>query len=68
MAKNKTIIDLKPYNFSYSENGFIFKLLLLKKEKMVIEVAVFQNEKFLKNDIKPFAQIPKNLKAKINPL
>jgi hypothetical protein len=35
---------------------------------MTIDVAVFQNQQFLKNDTKPFAQIPKNLKSKINPL
>ncbi len=68
MAKIKTIIDLKPYKFSFSENGFTFELLTLNKNKMTIDVAVFQNEKFVKNDKKPFAQIPKNLKSKINPL
>jgi|ASRQ01.1.fsa_nt_gi hypothetical protein len=68
MAKNKTLINLKPYKYSYSENGLTYELLLLRKEKMTIEVAVFQNQQFLKNDIKPFAQIPKNLKTKINPL
>lgn len=68
MAKNKTNIDLKPHHFSYSENGFTYHLLLLKKEKMTIDVAVYCKEQFIKNDTKPFAQIPKNLKSKINPL
>jgi hypothetical protein len=68
MAKTNTIIDLKKHNFSYVENGFTYTLLFLRKEKMIIDVAVFKNEQFLKNDTKPFAQIPKNLKAKINPL
>jgi hypothetical protein len=68
MTKTNTIIDLKKHNFSYVENGFTYTLLFLRKEKMVLEVAVFQNNQFLKNDIKPFAQIPKSLKAKINPL
>ncbi|MFA7084610.1 MAG: malate dehydrogenase [Arcobacteraceae bacterium] len=68
MAKTKQTTDLKPYNLSYFENGFTFKLLLLKKDKMIIDVAIFKNNQFLKNDTKPFAQIPKNLKVKINPL
>lgn len=68
MAKTKKIVDLKPYNFSYDENGLTYRLLTLKRDKMNIEMAVFQGEKFLKNDFKPFAQIPKSLKSKINPL
>lgn len=68
MAKTSTTIDLKKHRFSYNENGFTYELLLLRKEKMLIDVAVFQNQKFLKNDTKPFAQIPKSLKSKINPL
>jgi hypothetical protein len=68
MKKTKAIIDLKPLNYSFVENGFTYKLLLLKKEKMILEVAVFKNQEFIKNDTKPFAQIPKSLKSKINPL
>lgn len=35
---------------------------------MTVEVAAFENNTFFKNDTKPFAQIPKSLKSKINPL
>ncbi|WP_419769725.1 MAG: malate dehydrogenase [Candidatus Marinarcus sp.] len=68
MAKNKKITDLQNQNLTYFENGFTYTLLNLKKDKMVLDVAVYENGVFIKQETKPFAQIPKNLKTKINPL
>lgn len=67
MAK-KGIIDLSQMDLFYEDRSYTIKLLNLKKSSMNIEVAIYEKDKFIKNDTVAFAHIPKKIKSKINPL
>lgn len=67
MAKKKTI-DLSSLNISYDENNQTYKLQHFKKSNMTIDVAVYENGKFIKNTTIPFAHLPKSVKSSIKPL
>lgn len=67
MAKSRTIIDLKDENLSFIQKDETIKLLSFNQNSMTLEVAIFKDEKFIKNSKIAFAHIPKKLKAKLNP-
>lgn len=67
MAK-KLFIDLKSKNISYKLNNQTIKLLSFEKTKMNLEIAIFENEKFIKNSTMVFAHLPKSIKSLIKPL
>ncbi|XPV70128.1 MAG: malate dehydrogenase [Halarcobacter sp.] len=67
MAK-KPQIDLKPMNLSYQDRDQTIKLLTFKKSNMTLDIAIYENEKFIKNSNMVFAHLPKSIKSKIKPL
>lgn len=67
MAK-KTVIDLKSQNISFEQNGQTIKLLSFKKSNMTLDIAIYEDEKFIKNSNMVFAHLPKSIKSIIKPL
>ncbi|WP_321471328.1 malate dehydrogenase [Halarcobacter sp.] len=67
MAK-KPIINLIPMNLSYQDRDQTIKLLTFKKSNMTLDIAIYENEKFIKNSNIVFAHLPKSIKSKIKPL
>lgn len=67
MAK-KPFIDLKHLNLSYQERNQTIKLLTFKKTNMTLDIAIYENDKFIKNSNIVFAHLPKSIKSKIKPL
>lgn len=67
MAK-KPQIDLRDKNITYIERGQTIKLLNFKKSNMTLDIAIFENEKFIKNSTIVFAHLPKSVKSIIKPL
>ncbi len=67
MAKKATI-DLSSQNITYSENNQTIKLLKFKKSNMTLDIAIYENNKFIKNSNIVFAHLPKNIKSLIKPL
>ena len=69
MAKSKkTTIDLSNMNLNFEERNQTIKLLTFKTNTMSLDIAIYENEKFIKNSTMAFAHLPKKLKAKLNPL
>lgn len=69
MAKNKkAIIDLKSMNLSFDERNQTIKLLTFKTSTMSLDIAIYENNTFIKNSTMVFAHLPKKLKAKLNPV
>jgi hypothetical protein len=69
MAKSKkTTIDLSNMNLNFEERNQTIKLLTFKTNTMSLDIAIYENEKFIKNSTMVFAHLPKRLKAKLNPL
>ena len=68
MAKKQKIIDLKSENINFNEGDKLIKVLLLKCTNMTVDLAIFQNEVFIENQNRAFAQLPKNIKQKIKPV
>ena len=66
MIKNK-IVDLKDQNLEFIQKDETIKLLSFNTLKMSLEIAIFKNNKFIKNSSMVFAHLPKSLKAKLNP-
>lgn len=67
MAK-KAIIDLKNMNLSFEDRNQTIKLITFKTTNMTLDIEVYENGNFIKKSNMVFAQIPKKLKAKLNPL
>lgn len=67
MAK-KSNIDLSNMNLFYEDRNQTIKLQNLKRSSMNIEVAIYEKDKFIKNNTIAFAHVPKKIKAKLNPL
>ncbi|WP_321315814.1 malate dehydrogenase [Halarcobacter sp.] len=67
MAK-KPIINLIPMNLSYQDRDQTIKLLTFKRSNMTLDIAIYENEKFIKNSNIVFAHLPKSIKSKIKPL
>ncbi|WP_418185684.1 malate dehydrogenase [Aliarcobacter vitoriensis] len=67
MAKSKKLVDLKHGNFTFTQKDETIKLLNFNQNSMDVEVAIFKNDKFVKNSKMAFAHLPKNLKIKLNP-
>jgi hypothetical protein len=69
MAKKKSkLIDLKNKNLSFELNGLTYKLINFKVDSQKLDIEIFENNKFLKNDVIAFARIPKSLKRLVKPL
>jgi len=68
LAKKQKIVDLKKENINFDEGNKTIKVLLLKCSSMTVELAVYQNEVFIENQSRAFAQLPKNIKQKIKPV
>ena len=67
MAK-KPIIDLKTKNISYQERDKTIKLLSFRKSNMTLDVAIYENGEYIKDDNIVFAHLPKSVKSIIKPL
>ena len=68
MAKiRKSTIDLSKENLSFEERNQTVKLLNFKIDSMILDIAIYEKEKFIKNSTMVFAHLPKKLKAKLNP-
>ncbi|HJE02797.1 MAG TPA: malate dehydrogenase [Aliarcobacter thereius] len=61
------MINLKDNNISYILNNETIKLLNFNPNSMILEVAIFNKDTFIRNSKVPFAHLPKKLKAKLNP-
>ncbi len=68
MAKKAKVIDLKSKGLEFEQNGFSHKLLSFKVNEQNLEVATYEDGKFIKNETIAFAHIPKNLKRLVKPL
>jgi len=68
LAKKQKIIDLKSENINFNEGDKLIKVLLLKCTNMTVDLAIYQNEVFIENQNRAFAQLPKNIKQKIKPV
>ena len=68
MARSKkTTIDLSKENFFFEERTQTIKLLNFKTQTMILDIAIYEKDKFIKNSTMVFAHIKKKLKAKLNP-
>ncbi|WP_375723885.1 hypothetical protein LXN10_15480 [Arcobacter sp. KX21116] len=67
MAKKKEIIDFKNKNITYTLEGITYKVLLLNKASMNVELSCFEKGKFTQNKTIPFAHLPKSIKSLIKP-
>ncbi|QKF59459.1 hypothetical protein [Aliarcobacter lanthieri] len=67
MAKIKKIVDLKNENLTFIQKDETIKLLNFNQNSMSLDIAIFKNDKFIKNSKIVFAHLPKKLKAKLNP-
>ena len=67
MAK-KPQINLRPLKLSYKDKNQTIKLLTFKKSNMTIDIAIYENENFIKNSNIVFAHLPKSIKSIIKPL
>ena len=67
MAKQK-ILDLKNQNLHFIQKDETVKLLSFNKEKMSLEIAIYKDEKFIKNSSMVYAHLPKSLKPQLNPI
>lgn len=67
MAK-KPLIDLRAKNIFYTDKDQTIKLKYFKKSNMTLEVAVFENEKHIRDSVIAFAHLPKSVKSIIKPL
>ena len=63
----KKIVDLKDKNLEFIQKDETIKLLSFNTLKMSLEIAIFKNDKLIKNSFMVFAHLPKSLKAKLNP-
>lgn len=67
-SKRNALIQLRPRNISYEENGRHITLISMKRESMELEVEIKEgNELKIVSDF-PFAHLPKKIKKEINPL
>ena len=64
----KHIIDLKAMNLSFMQNNQEIRLLSFKKSNMTLDVAIYENNKYIKNSNIVFAHLPKKFKSLIKPL
>jgi len=64
----KPQIDLRPLNLFFEDKNQTIKLLTFKKSNMSIDVAIYENENFIKNSNIVFAHLPKSIKSIIKPL
>lgn len=67
MAKIKKIIDLSKENLFFQERNQTIKILNFKTDSMSLDIAIFENNTFIKNSTMVFAHLPKKIKAKLNP-
>jgi len=67
MAK-KPIIDLKPKNIKYMQGKQTIKLNTFNKKSMTIDISIWENGTYIKDDNIVFAHLPKSIKSKIKPL
>lgn len=67
MAKIKKIIDLNKENLFFQERNQTIKILNFKTDSMSLDIAIFENNTFIKNSTMVFAHLPKKIKAKLNP-
>lgn len=67
MAKIKKIIDLSKENLFFQERNQTIKILNFKTDSMSLDIAIFENDIFIKNSTMVFAHLPKKIKAKLNP-
>ena len=59
------IIDLKPNSYSFTRNAYTYKLELFRTKNMTIDTRVFKGDEFIQKENIPYAQLPKELKKKI---
>lgn len=67
MAKIKKIIDLSKENLFFQERNQTIKILNFKTDSMSLDIAIFENNIFIKNSTMVFAHLPKKIKTKLNP-
>lgn len=67
MAKIKKTIDLNKENLFFEQRNQTIKILNFKTDSMSLDIAIFENNTFIKNSTIVFAHLPKKIKAKLNP-
>ena len=60
----KKIVDLKDKNLEFIQKDETIKLLSFNTLKMSLEIAIFKNDKFIKNSSMVFCTSSKKLKSK----
>jgi hypothetical protein len=60
-------IELKEQNLEFLQEGVLYKLKLFRPASMTVDVSVYEDGKFIKNDSIAFAHLPKNLKRILKP-
>ncbi len=69
MARKKAkLIDLKNKNLEFTRDNLCYKLLRFKVQAQSIDIAIYEDGKFIKEDEMAFAHIPKELKRLVRPL
>ena len=69
MARKKLkFIDLRKKNLEFTKDDVTYKLLLFRAEAQSIDIAIYEDGKFVKESEMAFAHIPKELKRQVRPL
>jgi len=62
-----SIIDIKNKKLLFKRDDYLYKLEYFKTTNMSIDTLCYKNDKFIKKENIPFAQLPKKLKKIIKP-
>ena len=68
MVNKKPLIDLTNKSIEYEQNNQIIKLKTFNKKNMTVDVSIWENGRFVNNNIIAFAHLPKSIKSLIKPL
>ncbi len=49
-------------NLEYEQQNQIYKIISFNRSTLIANVGIYENDKFIKNQKIPFAQIPKKIK------
>jgi hypothetical protein len=69
MARKKLkFVELRKKNLEFTKDNITYKLLLFRAEAQSVDIAIYEDGKFIKEDEMAFAHIPKELKRLVKPL
>ncbi len=62
-----SVLNLKDKELSFKREAYTYKLEFFKSSNMSIDTLCYKDDKFIRKENIPFAQLPKQLKKIINP-